>query len=169
MEQPTTEEKARYFSNHKGADLVVINSPKEHWYPFDTNEGGLRLAGVLNQRVIVNRIAEEVHDKFNQCALSLFDLSDISDEDAIKAFGGLDEWEFYERSVTPLYFKLRKKYDKDELDFNEDGFKYRTVSVNINYVRAYQFLQSKSYALPWNGYSVEQLISFGWLKIKEKA
>lgn len=33
---------------------------------------------------------------------------------------------------------------------------------------ASDYLRSKGYALPWMGYSVEQLISFGWLKLKQK-
>lgn len=34
-----------------------------------------------------------------------------------------------------------------------------------DYYFAYQYLQSKGYALPWMGYSVEELVEAGWVKL----
>lgn len=36
-----------------------------------------------------------------------------------------------------------------------------------NAMRAYDLLRYKGYAVPWMGLSVEQLVSFGWAKLKE--
>lgn len=180
MKQPTTEEKATYFASHKGAELMVIQPPKEHWYPFDINEAGLLLAGVLGQRIIVNRIAEEVHDKFNQCALSLFDLSAISDKDAIEVaklapFNPHSD-EFLFRRLTNKIIVYEKGTDEgtDQINIQFD-FDFVLFSDGIpEEVNAYRvleivdYLRSKSYALPFNGYSVEQLISFGWMRHKEE-
>src|SRR5690606_20289402 len=54
------------------------------WYPFDEGEDCLTLVGILNNQLIVRRIAEEVRDKYDQCCLSLKPLSQITDEDAIE-------------------------------------------------------------------------------------
>lgn len=39
-----------------------------------------------------------------------------------------------------------------------------TISQNR---AVYQFLQSKSFALPWRDLSVDDLIEYGWIKLKE--
>lgn len=41
--------------------------------------------------------------------------------------------------------KIRKPYEKDEIDFNEDGFKYKQIFLNIMNTRDYLFLKSKGY------------------------
>ncbi len=41
--------------------------------------------------------------------------------------------------------KIRKKYDKDEINFNEDGYKYDQIFLNVLNTRDYLFLKSKGY------------------------
>ena len=41
--------------------------------------------------------------------------------------------------------KIRKPYEKGEIDFNEDGFKYKQIFLNIMNTRDYLFLKSKGY------------------------
>lgn len=98
----TTEQKARVYAQHIGCPLVVPYKPKEHWYPFDQNEGGLRLDGVIGGRIFVHRIAETVTDKYRQCYLLLRPLSDITDEDASELVKAIEPDSSYHK-VTKLY------------------------------------------------------------------
>lgn len=41
--------------------------------------------------------------------------------------------------------KIRIKYGADELKFNEDGYKYEQVFLNIHSTQDYLFLKSKGY------------------------
>ena len=41
--------------------------------------------------------------------------------------------------------KIRKPYDKDEVAFNEDGYKYKQIFININSTRDYLFFLTKGY------------------------
>ena len=41
--------------------------------------------------------------------------------------------------------KIRKPYEKDEINFNEDGFKYEQIFLNVMNTRDYLFLKSKGY------------------------
>lgn len=52
------------------------------------------------------------------------------------------------------------------------GFPYNN-SATINYIKSIgvelkdaDWLRSKSYALPWMGLSVQELIEYGWIKLK---
>ena len=49
---------------------------------------------------------------------------------------------------------------KDEIGCWNDAY-------TDNYIHITDYLRSKGYALPYNGLSVEQLIKFGWIKLKE--
>lgn len=77
---------------------------------------------------------------FNQIHwLELTPLSKITDEDAIEVAN-------LQFPVQPLFKKL-----------DEDVILYDT----------YQYLQSKGYALPFHDLSVEKLVKYGWIKLKE--
>ena len=57
-----------------------------------------------------------------------------------------------------------------ELTITENGgvkLIYEDNNIDIyDSVRIFDFLRSKGYALPYNGLSVEQLIEYGWIKLK---
>lgn len=72
---------------YNGAELKVISVPENISYPnypFDMNEGALFVSGVIGTTLIVRRIAEDVKDRFNQCALQLRPLSSIEETEAIE-------------------------------------------------------------------------------------
>jgi len=71
-------------------------------------------------------------------------LSQITDEDAVEYLNsiGVDENEF---RISQAKIDLSDDY--------EDNFKL-------------DYLRSKGYALPWMGYSVEQQIELGWIKLE---
>lgn len=49
--------------------------------------------------------------------------------------------------------------------FSEDVLTLKTPVVYLN--RAYDYLRSKGYALPFMGLSVEKQIEYGWVELKE--
>ena len=46
---------------------------------------------------------------------------------------------------------------------NEDALE---ISDFVYADRKVDYLRSKGYAIPWNGISVEEMIEFGWVKLK---
>lgn len=48
----------------------------------------------------------------------------------------------------------------------EHGSKITCTGVILNWMQVVDFLRSKGYVLPWMGLSVEQLVEFGWIKLK---
>lgn len=80
-------------------------------------------------------------------------LSSITDEDAVE--------------VAKIFnqHKIKAHYSDDSLKayLIKEGkqFAFRCE----HYVVIYQYLQSKGYALPFMGLSVEQLVEYGWVKL----
>ena len=79
-----------------------------------------------------------------------------------------DGWEFY-KEYTPKKdgyagMKIRKQYESDDIAFNEYGYKYdmilpTKINIGIDQYRA------EGYAVPFMEYSVEDLVSFGWVRL----
>lgn len=63
--------------------------------------------------------------------------------------------------------------DKEFLDalqassFDEYGYWFGMGGVHYYQPFEVDYLRSKGYALPWMGLSVEQLIEYSWIKLKE--
>lgn len=86
--------------------------------------------------------------------LILTDLKDILDEDAIKVaeiFGMTEDSEFIGKILCTAIFD--NSHSESE-----------TVIYNSN-AKAVDYLRSKGYAIPFMEYSVEDLISFGWVRL----
>lgn len=92
-------------------------------------------------------------DDINEDFLELISLSELSDEDAIEV-GKLNG------SITDndklvghsLVYWLHKKGTNRDITFE-----------------AIDYLRSKGYAVPYMGLSVEKLIEYGWIKLKNKS
>ena len=58
-----------------------------------------------------------------------------------------DGWEVFKVYNDEHIFavKIRKPYEKGEIDFNEDGFKYEQIFLNVMNTRDYLLLKSKGY------------------------
>lgn len=125
--------------------------------------------------------------------LELKDIKDISDEDAIEvARLCLDPKEKPLEVVEIINWDWLKKIivnrepsltDKDTIIEMYISFNFEDAEVKFtwdynnskgsgqlerhlpNASRAYDYLRSKGYALPWLGLSVEQQIEYGWIKI----
>lgn len=87
---------------------------------------------------IFNLLVEDFKsDTFSNYLLQLTPISQITDEDA------------YNAGITKARLKNHINHPHIMTPFMCD------------------YLRSKGYALPWMGLSVEQLVSFGWVKLKE--
>lgn len=82
--------------------------------------------------------------------LQLKPLSKITDEDIINV------WDL-------IYDKTRSNEVK-LIQWKEQDFLYALVDVKQT-IKAVDYLRSKGYALPFMEYSVEDLISFGWVQL----
>ena len=92
--------------------------------------------------------------------LSLYSLSDITDEDAIEV-AKIKGWN------DVLNEKGNIKAIKDWL-FEQE---YQYLSETNTLFRCGEmidYLRSRGYALPFNGRSVEEMIELGWLKIRKR-
>lgn len=85
-------------------------------------------------------------------------------ETALKASkGDLSGW----------YATLKSLKDINDEDAFKIGFGNKNSFLAINkelyiyHVNSVDYLRSKGYALPWMELSIEQLIEYGWVKVKE--
>lgn len=158
----TPENKAAFAAQYIGCELIVTEPASAIWYPFDKGEDCLTLVGILNNKLIVRRIAEDVRDKYDQCCLSLKPLSQITYEDAIEV-----------AKICSHYFPINEDV---ECEVFINSFGRKVVSWGKSYKEKFlvehakdttqgaDFLRSKGYLLPWRGLSVEEIISYGWAK-----
>lgn len=103
--------KALFFAQYLHQELTVLNEPKETWYPFSKNERGIFLTGVLNNKIIIRRIAEDVKDRFDQSCLLLRLVSQLSDDEFInvaKLVFARHNRHYNSEEIT--YFKIKDKH-----------------------------------------------------------
>ncbi len=102
---------------------------------------------------IINEGAFPLEKEGNE-RLILTDLKNITDEDAIdvaKIFGMTEDFEFIGKILCNTIF------DNSESESE-------TTIYNSN-AKAVDYLRSKGYAVPYMEYSVDDLISFGWVRL----
>lgn len=97
----------------------------------------------------------------NPCYLQLKPLESISDEDAI-AFFDIVWAKVGSHKNKPNDFKI--EFGKDWAS-SPTSERYGLIPTGL--FHGVDWLRSKSYALPWMGLSVQDLIDYGWIKIKE--
>ncbi len=97
--------------------------------------------------------------------LELKPLSSISDEDAIEVTKILKykEDDYFVKNFGFEAFE----YLKDEINESKHGFLGHVVNESSRVVAAADYLRSQGYAIPWNELSVEKLVEYGWVKLKE--
>ena len=92
--------------------------------------------------------------------LELKPLSQISDEDAIevsKIFG----LGHLSGAIKELILSIFRT------SINDSGTTSSTNGIK-NWLHVFDYLRSKGYALPWMDLSVEDLVEYGWVKLKEE-
>ena len=136
---------------------------------------------LLNELIPAHKVDKSNCNGLPQQFLELKPLSQISDEDAIEVA----------KLVSPMLFEGRGKngghyIDKSEIGWYSVKHEGKTLMVDIDldgYVFEYDeideykrpsrsligtdYLRSKGYALPYIDLSVEDLVEYGWIKLKE--
>jgi len=97
----------------------------------------------------------------NNCYLKLKPLSKISDEDLLEML------RLYNSTMTDA--DLKSLTIEDKLDISDCLLGKADIAQNetspLVYLAVYDFLRSKSYALPYMGLSVEEQVERGWVRL----
>lgn len=144
MEQETFEEtntKSKFFAQYWGQNVLYFKH-KVGTSPIDA----------------VNICGKGVNDQVKEGFLKLKQLSEITYEDA-KIIA--DNSNIILQESLPLEYKSTGRMSISELTINLEK---RKKTNDWNYFQG-QYLVSKGYAIPFMEYSVDDLISFGWLQL----
>lgn len=140
--QNTLENKAAFFAQYWGQEVCV--------YPPNG------LAGKFGGINIVSWMISSVD--ISDFYLQLTPLSQISDEDVMEV-AKIFNIGHLKGSTVPLIKGILQA-----LDGNTP--KSETTEFVLHWLHAQDFLRSKGYAVPWRDLSVEDLVSYGWVKLK---
>lgn len=150
----TLENKAKLFAQYWGQTVLV----------WPTSENG------INQKVGVTYMS-----KFGvkNRALELIPIHLISDEDAIEIGKLMGIWNAKEikESGDEINTQLRNYGEMFTSSIGKHwgaGMSHPFATSSTDILMAYDFLRSKGYALPYNGLSVEEQVSLGWVVLKTK-
>lgn len=138
------ENKARFFAMYFGQEIRV-------WEGMPFNKSFISSSSLS-------------HESVGNSFLELKPISSISDED----FNKLLKSDKYIIQSVSNQFGVSTVYLKWNSDDYVGDFGYSSYSLCDNEFNQLQidFLRSKSYAIPFNGLSVEELINRGWIKLK---
>lgn len=155
--QNTLGNKAKFFAQYWGQKVVIWNK---------------NLNILPKRNILINEVDE-------MDILELTPLSQITDEDA-KEITTICEEKYILSRGTKDGFRIETAsslsgdnqdrsiyYSKDGIvlfynDGNWGGSGYKVV----NTLKIYDYLRSKGYALPWMDLTIEDLIEYGWIKLK---
>ena len=157
--QNTLENKAKFFAQYWGQHLIIMG----------------HFLRIIDHVTLCNIENDDI--------LQLKPLSKISDEDAIEVAKivspllflslGNDNKQFIDKSETD-FISVKHKRKHFSVDIDLDGYVYEYSELENNYTRPSKsyagtdYLRSKGYALPWMDLSVEDLVEYGWVKLKEE-
>lgn len=134
----TLENKAKFFAQYWGQDLIKVEMPE--W-------GG-------KTRIVDSLTLES--DSFNRFYLELKPLSSITDEELVKIA------KFYESTAHNV------KLDDGQISFDFIyGDQGASGAIEISDGYCHDWLRSNGFATEWMGLSVETMIEYGWIKLKE--
>ena len=143
--QNTLENKAKFFAQYWGQHVLYFSSDF--------------------LRKIDNLTLDSIE---NDDYLELKPLSQVSDEDAIelmrlkiesKGVFDIKTIEIENKTLDGYTFIVKyKNWDDERVGFVFNG--------HTNPLSFYDYLRSKGYALPWMDLSVEDLVEYGWVKLK---
>lgn len=169
MKEATKEDKMRFFISNL-CDVIGNDIGGELRWSAGGYSAALSFLSVSNLEQVVTSIKcdEDVY-------LKLTSFSQITDEDAIEVARMIidenvveversDEWFVFKSGK----FKYRIAFEKGDMQidmFIDVGWEQCHVCL-MHVYKSYQYLKSKGYALPYMGWSVEDLIEMGWIKLK---
>lgn len=134
---------------------------KERFFALYFKQDVLRISQYPSVKIQIN--SDTIFDRVynTDCYLQLKPLESISDEDAIVFF-------------DIVWAKVGSHKDKPndfKIEFGKDWALSPTIEryglIPTGLFHGVDWLRSKCYALPWMGLSIQDLIDYGWIKLKE--
>lgn len=156
----TLENKAKFFAQYWGQLIIG-----------DVNNAGEK---------VIYPVEKSNMYRFEETRLELKPISSITDEDAIEVAKIVLN---YYKSDKTIEIPINSKFVVNKIHKDIDVW-FRDLLINIHTttsttsfvidnkeflsspIDVYDYLRSKGYALPWMGLTVEQLIEYGWIKLK---
>ncbi|GAB3177498.1 hypothetical protein [Telluribacter humicola] len=175
----TLDLKARFFAQYMGIDqeIVCYNG----YAPFKLAAIPHMLRGYCASMIIKEGNKTTI-DSFliEFSALQLKILSDITLEDAVIVYNILNgahqgdtfqiryKKDFVKERYAQLFYTYKNE-DSVLLNIDKEGL-FHAIFIARSYytLEAYDYLKSKGYAVPFMGYSVEELIEAGWIQIRKE-
>ena len=142
----TLENKAKFFAQYWGQKIICFPHNKN---PIRYDNPNKLLAGTFERNAY----------------LELKPLSQISDEDALWTINN-----HYFKFENPILELSKLKALTKEIHISyifNDATRHLILKPENLYPHNYDYLRSKGYALPYMDLSVEDLIDYGWVKLKE--
>ncbi|KGT09526.1 hypothetical protein NV63_06785 [Elizabethkingia anophelis] len=132
------ENKTKFFAQYWGQKIMIWDESKS-LPPQKVGVSYMTKYGVSNRK------------------LELKSLEDLTEDDLMTIA------KYYE----PTTYKVESNSDEIVFDYMY-GDSFSSAAIGYDYGYALDYLRSKGYALPWMGLSVEKLVEYGWVKLKEK-
>lgn len=152
--QPTVEEKVRFYGNHIGCSMIYVGENEDEDAKTITT-----LTGVCDTGYFLDQVEVAIQWVDKQDVLYLKKLSSISDEDAIE--------------VAKMSFRDLSNQSQSEIIEIGKRLINSVTSDDASYfsgrlcIAICDLLRSKGYAIRFMQYTVDQIISFGWIKLQE--
>lgn len=137
----TLENKAKFFAQHLGQKILIEDITVIH---------PMQIIGIdieLGVHVYDAGIKLRGYYPLFDSLLELRPLSSITDED--------------------FNLIMKDEIMNPEPSIGDPVFTFEIGGLKLSDLTTTDYLRSKGYALPWMGLSVEELVNFGWIKLKE--
>lgn len=152
---------------------------KERFFALYYNQYVMKLPNVDGNHRIFDRWIQTQHNAY----IELKPIQSISDEDAIEVAKIINPGSFFTNKKWDIkhipnkeasYIEITSKRSAHRFEIDYDGFLHvkdeHTDNIPVmslpNYLGAFDYLRSKSIAIPFMGVDVETLVSWGWVKLK---
>lgn len=156
--------KAKFFALYLHQEVVVRPEWKKHSQHIDCNPLPIDPAYLKTG----NEILPTAH-------LQLTPLSQITDEDAYYVGASVNCWSWAERKME---FFRDDELSETHISFGKifteaigkefgPGLSHPFAHNSTDILHAYDYLRSRGYALPYMGVSVETLVEWAWVKLKD--
>ncbi|MDE5507752.1 hypothetical protein KRE40_03685 [Elizabethkingia meningoseptica] len=136
----TLENKAKFFAQYWGLNLYN-NYKGDIYMPYPST-----MEEVLRDILVTN-----INEYINHSYLELKSLEDITDDDALHIAKSM-------YTAIPDYQTISNGKCMVSCHENQIGLELLQSD----------YLRSKCYALPWMGLSIEKLVEYGWVKLRNK-
>jgi len=184
--KPTQEEKGQYFAAHWGQEIMYGNDEKEPYTNMILVMEHLCRASNANYKVLLTSLADITDEDAIEVARLCHNFKDDPGF-KLERLNDILHCRYIDESIYATYhICLNYKHatincnlnfaevDKETKLGEASNHKINIAEIQfsservVGYISALDYLRSKGYAVPFRNYTLQQLISFGWLKLRRK-